>query len=185
MNYIYHIVPKKFTGSILYPLNQLKHKYPELYAAHVKKYEGREILLEREIPMLNCLWNDVLHFSPVHPAKICQALWEAGFQPSIFQVYKIDPDAFGFNFQNTVIYLSPPRKKGDFSVRETDFERYSQQKLAQISDVPPATIAYFKQAKKRGERPFLFNHVPHILYRGIINTNKAKIIPICQRPAAY
>ncbi len=30
--------------------------------------------MEQRIPILNCLWNDVLHFSPVHPAKIKQAM---------------------------------------------------------------------------------------------------------------
>lgn len=185
MSYIYHIVPPNITGAILYPLNQLKHKYPNLYQAQVKKYKGREILLERKLPRLDCLWNDVLHFSPVHPAKICHALREAGFQPGAFQVYEIDPRAFGFNSQNSLIYLCSPREKGNFSVPETDFERYSYQKIAPLSDIPPATIAYFQQAKKQGERPFLFNLIPHILHKGAINTDTAKIIPVCQSPTDY
>lgn len=78
-NYLYHKVPPDFVGPILYPLNRLKQRLPDVYARQVKKYQGREAVLKRRIPHLNCLWNDVLHFSPVHPTQCRAALQAAGF----------------------------------------------------------------------------------------------------------
>ena len=73
------MVPKGFDGERLYPLNQLKMLNPEVAAEHAKKYANRKALPERRIPPLDCLWNDVLMFSPVHPAEIMQTFRKAGY----------------------------------------------------------------------------------------------------------
>ncbi len=67
MIYLYHSVPKNLQGNILYPLNTLKEKHPEIYEQQVSKYVGREHMTQQRIPILDCLWNDVLHFSAVNP----------------------------------------------------------------------------------------------------------------------
>lgn len=178
MNYIYHLVPKNFTGTVLYPLNELMKHHPEVYTTHIKKYEGRQVLLERKIPILNCLWNDVLHFSPVHPQKIRAALFEAGFEIKTLQWFEINPESIGINTQNTMIYLSPKREQGDFSVQVKDFELYEPKKLAEMSDIPAETMAHFKEAKEKKEQPFLFNHIPHVLFRGMLETENVKVIKV-------
>lgn len=61
--HVYHLVPKNFVGNVLFSLNRLKDTLPETYATQVGKYAGREKILERRIPKLDCLWNDVLHCS--------------------------------------------------------------------------------------------------------------------------
>ncbi|MBI2087070.1 MAG: hypothetical protein HYT69_02770 [Candidatus Zambryskibacteria bacterium] len=67
MEYLYHQIPKNMFGTLLYPLNVLKETHPEIYAEHAKKYVGREQLLTATVPPLNCLWNDVLHFTAIAP----------------------------------------------------------------------------------------------------------------------
>jgi len=171
-------VPRNLTGVVLYPLNKLRHRLPEVYAAHVQKYADREILLEREIPQLNCLWNDVLHFSPVHPYKIRTALLAAGFEIKTLRWFELDPVACGINAQNTIIYLSPPRARGDFSLQTQDFEPYSVAKLAEMLEVPAETIAHFQTAQEEGTRPFLFNHIPHVLFRGVVATENIQVIEV-------
>jgi hypothetical protein len=59
----YHILKDNFTGDIIYPLNQLKDIYPDHYTREIKKYEGREKLMDVRNPILNCLWNDVVQFT--------------------------------------------------------------------------------------------------------------------------
>jgi len=68
--YIYHIRRPDFIGSRLYPLNRFKDKLPAIYENAIKKYEGREWLMAAMLPILGCLWNDVLHFSLMHPGEI-------------------------------------------------------------------------------------------------------------------
>jgi len=40
-HYLYHRVDPELKGTTLYPLNQLKNIYPDVYERHVKKYAGR------------------------------------------------------------------------------------------------------------------------------------------------
>ncbi len=76
--FVYHRVPANLTGDRLYPLNTLQHLHPEIAEAHRAKYQGREWLLETRIPPLDCLFNDALMFSPVHPARLLGEMREGG-----------------------------------------------------------------------------------------------------------
>lgn len=167
---IYHIAPKNLQGSIIYPLNGLKDTLPEIYAEEVQKYRGRPQLLERNIPYLDCLWNDVLHFTPVNPRKIRAAIMKAGFKWFPLSWYEIDPEQLELNEQNTVIYLSPMRQKGDFAVTDADFIPFTLEALVMLDSIPKAATEYFNHAKANNERPFLFNCVPHVLYHGAFDT---------------
>jgi hypothetical protein len=44
--------------------------------------------------------------------------------------------------------------------------------------VPSETIEYYKACKAKGERPLLFHGVPHILYKGTIDTTGLEIITV-------
>lgn len=55
MSHIYHTVPKNLIGNTLYPLNKLKIYLPEVYSNQVKKYFGREVLMQIKIDILDCL----------------------------------------------------------------------------------------------------------------------------------
>ena len=70
MMYLYHSVPRNLHGNILYPLNALTEKHPEIFEQQVSKYVGREHITQQRIPVIDCLWNDVLHFSAVNPKEI-------------------------------------------------------------------------------------------------------------------
>lgn len=169
---VYHRVPAAFTGRVLYPLNQLKDSLPAIYAREVGKYRGRTQLLQRVIPYLDCLWNDVLHFTTVHPMQIRDALTEVGFNWTPAQWFEIDPDMIEINASNAVIYTHPVRAKGDFSTTEDDFVPFSQEVLAMLNSIPRETIEYFNEAKAHDERPFLFNFMPHVLYLGTLDTDQ-------------
>lgn len=73
MPVVYHRYPEGLQGSYLHPLNKLRTKLPELYRREVQKYTGREHLMQQRVPLLECLWNDVLHFSPVHREQVAAA----------------------------------------------------------------------------------------------------------------
>jgi hypothetical protein len=53
--FIYHLVPRQMHGHGLYPLNRLREVAPDLAQTAFEKYAGRESVLERRIPPLNCL----------------------------------------------------------------------------------------------------------------------------------
>jgi hypothetical protein len=70
MQSVYHGVPDRMIGNVLYPLNDLRHRHPEAYVRESAKYldhPSRTSLPMRRIEVLDCLWNDVLHTSSIHP----------------------------------------------------------------------------------------------------------------------
>jgi hypothetical protein len=162
------------TGTILYPLNQLKDLYPEVYESQVKKYEGREKLLTTEIPLLDCLWNDVLHFTAVSPEELNVNLAKADFYYDPTSYYKIPVSmiegdksiAFTFRRDNGVI------------TNFKEYESFDPKRMEVYRTIPPETIEYYKKKKAEGTQPLLFHLVPHVLYKGIIDTTGLEIITI-------
>lgn len=94
---IYHRIPEQLIGSTLRPLNLLREGAPDLHARYLQKYEGRESALRQRIPGLDCLWNDVIHFSPVHPFKIVEALVEAELPHQPSRWFEVEPEEHGFD----------------------------------------------------------------------------------------
>ncbi|MGH7237929.1 MAG: hypothetical protein ACREGF_05325, partial [Candidatus Saccharimonadales bacterium] len=92
--HVYRHVPAQMFGTVLYPMNRLPDIDRKLYELHKSGYLSREQLLQRKIPYLDCLWNDVLHCSPVHPAKINQALKDCGLKNiNSAEFFEIDVEA--------------------------------------------------------------------------------------------
>lgn len=175
MQYLYHQVPKDQQGSILSPLNQLKISNPALYEMKASKYQGREHIMERRIPILDCLWNDVLHFSPIPPTELKSALLEAGMKDKEWSFYQIDP--LSLDLKNTVTYLHDDI--GHISVPDvSEFVAFRSQDLPELSKIPDTTKQYWKEQYDRGVKPLIFLGIPHILYKGLIDVSVAKVVTV-------
>lgn len=79
--YLYHMKPLDMRGTSLMPLSSLKIEYPKLFEEAARKYIGREVIMNEKVFPLNCFWNDVIHFSPIHPSVIFNALEQLGGNP--------------------------------------------------------------------------------------------------------
>lgn len=163
-------------GNTLYPLNMLKNKHPDVYQEQMIKYIGREQVTRQKIPAFNCLWNDVLHFSAVDPREIKQALVEAGRSLDFtMRYYQIDPNLL--ESTKTIVYLyhhvdSKNQKPGK------DFVPYNPKRVAQYSSIPEETKQYYKETVDSGDQPLLYHKIPHILYKGTLNTTNLPIISV-------
>lgn len=181
MNNLYHIIPPNLEGDTLYPLNELKLHKPHIYQKAVQKYKGREVLLSRKIPLLDCLWNDVLHFSPIHPSKIFAALYEIRGKKWLkkpWRFFKVNPTEMDFNAENTVVYLNSPREKGDFNTPPTDFLPFNTNLLPKYQKLPPSTLAHYQEAFAHKTPLFLYATVPHILHKGSLEISKLEVIEV-------
>lgn len=175
--FVYHRVVENMQGTILYPLNQQKDIYPDVFEEHKKKYAGREHLLETKIPVLNCLWNDVLHFTAVSPHELLQNLMAGGLKDKSIvwnkwfkiPVSLLDP-------KNTIVCLY--RRDINVIPDARDFYNFDLSKMSEYKMVPPETIEYYASQFKAGKRPLLFHRVPHILYKGTVDTAGLEIIEI-------
>ncbi len=158
------------SGNILYPLNVMEKINPEIYEAAVKKYQGREYLLQEIIPFLNCLWNDVLHFSAVHPTKIKEALLKLGhpFRENFFEVPLEIIDS-----HRAVIYLY---RREDNKIEPDEFKPFDPKLVADLAELSENATDYYAKAVSAGQKVLPFHGVAHILYRGSLDVSDLKII---------
>lgn len=176
--FVYHRVVENMQGTILYPLNQLKDIYPETYAQHARKYEGREHVLEAKIPSpLDCMWNDVLHFTAVHPQTLFTNIEEAGFNARelVWKRWFKIPLTF-FNAENTIVCFY--RRDIRIVPDARDFHPFDPKRIGEYAAVPAETTEYYKEQFTLGKRPLFFHHVPHILFKGTIETAGLEIVEL-------
>jgi len=181
-SYVFHRVPDDLRGSMLYPLNQLAGVHPDLYTELRKRYATREDIAALRIPPLgNCLWNDVLHFSPVHPNRLKQALEGSGHAL---------PDGWHRFFQvdtrllapaDTVIYRSETIFwSGKFDIGDASKQLgreclpFDPGTLRHFGEIPQAARDYFASVAP-GSGLALFLGVPHVLFKGRIDLNLAGV----------
>lgn len=171
-HYLYHRVPKDMCGTTLYPLNALKITHPNIYVEAARKYDGRESLLRDKVPFLECLWNDVIHLSPVHPAQIAEVYRELG-QEFASKWYQIDAEAL--DMSRAIIYWY---KYLDFRDKHKpgNFGPFSLDDLTGISELPQITKEYYRSMFKKQQQPLPFVGVPHVLYQGSIDISAAQIV---------
>ncbi len=162
------------SGSILYPLNRLKESHPEIYAEHVKKYVDREHLLGREVPTLNCLWNDVLHMTAVHPAELREAFAKVNYEIKNYEWFKIPISSL--NQKLLTVYLYGVNQTNRLSVEANEFVDFNATKLDEYKKIPEETIEYYRQQLAVGKNPLMFHRVAHILYKGEIETKNLEIV---------
>jgi hypothetical protein len=179
MNYIYHWVPKDMQGEVLYPLNTLKNIHPEVYEKEANKYVGREQLMQQRIPILDCLWNDVLHFSAVHPSEMKKALLEAG-RTKLFDIEYFEIDPHLLDPENTVVYLYRHNNVTD-KFKGENFAKYNPDEMVQYSVLPQETKDYYIEMISQDKKPLLYHRVPHILFKGSLDVSKIKKISIQER----
>ncbi len=176
MPHLYHRKPQDLQGDILYPLNTLKNIFPDLYEKKVEKYGGREFVMNQKIPGLDCLWNDVLHFSPVSPQDIVDALREAGdpldFDPTF---YEVDPSML--EPEKTIVYLYNNAESDD-KMNPSNFTSYNPADITTYNKLPLITKNYYRQMIIENKKPLFYHGVPHILYKGTINVSQLKVMNV-------
>lgn len=175
MAFLYHGVPDHQYGEVLYPLNQLREVFPQAYEEEVKKYHGREFILQQKLPKLRCLWNDVLHFTAVHPAEVKAALIEAGSDDFTRKYYEIDPSLL--EPEEAIIYLYK-YEDTDAEIHAKNVAVFHPNELERYTGLPAATKRYYAEEFLRGHRPLLYHLVPHILYKGTLRTTDLPIVTV-------
>ncbi|MEI6850699.1 MAG: hypothetical protein WCK26_01900 [Candidatus Saccharibacteria bacterium] len=171
MRYVYHRVPENMIGDVLYPMNRLSDVDEKIYNLYKSGYDGREHLLKREIPYIDCLWNDVIHCCPVHPQRIIDALRKAGVKKipkSRYFEINIERD---LDINDAVIFYRNSEKFGDIR-----FEKAIGADWNKVDIIPQLTLDYYQEVAKTEEPLFLYQGIPHFLYKGEIKTNGLKII---------
>jgi len=171
--YVYHWKPEDMRGETLYPLNELKSKYPDLYTEAADQYENREFLRDYVIPPLGCKWNDALFLSPIGPEQIRAALLEQDFD---FHGEFYEIDASKLAPERTTIYTFKDIAF-DAVLDPNNYVPYSPENLKRLSTIPEATKQFYKE-NLTDEGVLYFAHIPHILYRGTLDVTDVRTIKV-------
>lgn len=179
MDYVYHFKRKGMMGKTIYPLNELKNIYPEVYDQQVAKYKGREQLLEKKIPYLDCLWNDVIHLSPINPQLILNIYHRDDLVPEIrkdevFEVYKIPVERL--EEAQTVCFQSFNFDPSNFDPNLNKFWEFKHSDYSELKEVPREQIEVWHKDKEAGRVLFWYSHIMHILSKTNLDISDCEII---------
>jgi hypothetical protein len=190
----YHLAPENMQGTKLIPLNDLKDVYPETYIEESCKYEGRETIMERQVTLLNCLWNDVIHMTAVHPGDIKILMSESGLMKSAREVKKYFVIPLSkLDKENLAVYLMAEesfdhseiiREETKDLMRQTfskyeSFEMFDSGKIETYKKINILTKKYYKMVGAGDRKRFMiYQFVPHILYKGEIETVGLEVLEI-------
>jgi hypothetical protein len=162
-------------GTALYPLNELARVDRDAWERERAKYKGREDVLDLRIPLLNCLWNDVLHLSPVHPTTIATELADVGLEPlrrRFFEIHPLDLDP-----TRTVVLLNR-RASTEEPLDASQWKPFDPAAIDALSTFNDASRRYYRRCADAGTRPLLWGFLPHVLYRGHLETRTLSIVEI-------
>lgn len=180
--YVYHFKRKNMIGDILMPLNMQKKNFPELYKDHVKKYIGREKLLTKKIPILDCLWNDVLHFSPINPQLILDVYKKEGLVPEsrkgeVFDVYRIPINKLPK--EQTICFQSYNYDYDKFDPNLNKYWKFSAAEYYELLSVPDKQVEIWHQDLQAGRTLFWYSHIMHVLSKTEVNISDCEVLQ-CQ-----
>lgn len=173
MPYIYHGVPEDMKANELIPLSKMLEVDPELRAKYLEKYKGREEILERIIPLLDCLWSDVVQFLPLHPRKLFELQQQLGLIADIpdYQYFEIDISTL--DPSKTAIFFKTAPGEENVTVKWL-----KDVQLEDLQDIPVATKEYYARMVGKGEPVFNYQFVPHILYKGSVDISSAQVMSL-------
>ena len=173
--FVYHRQAPDFTGPTLYPLNRLKERFPILYENAVKKYKGREWLINVTIPPLECLWNDVLHFSLMHPSIIYKSLLSTGFSDSDRGLLWFEIPLEDTLRQPSTLYLNTRPWQNERILLNSDFISSTEGHVQGLSGMPEINLQYYRDCAAKGERPLLWKRAPHLLLKGELDVTNYRV----------
>ena len=180
--YVYHFKPKGMTGDRLIPLNDLKAALSETFDLQIKKYEGREKLMKLVIPILDCLWNDVLHFSPINPQIILDTWRNDGLidfaSPKLpIEVYKVPVKLL--EESKVVCFQSFNYDFHNFDPESQKFWKFEVSKYQEQEEVEPKQVEIWKNDKRDGRFLMWYSHTMHVLAKQELDIGDCELI-VCK-----
>lgn len=167
--FVYHIKPDPMQGSILYPLNKLKHLYPDMAIKPLEKYSWRKDLLQRKIPGLDVFWNDVLHFTTLHPIKTFEALKQLrGPVGRTIQIIYVPLKCL--EEARCVYFMGSDRSRNSLAeMHPEEIMPFVKSEYEEAQNVSDAQIEKWKENLQNSEPVLFFSRTRHLLYAGALD----------------
>lgn len=186
--YFYHMEPLGglVGDSNLYPLNELKTKHPDVFLKHKSKYDHRPHLMECRLELPNCLWNDVIHLSPVDISLVLEAMITVFKEEQSLRMPKVAKKYYYYEIPESfldpnLLYILKRERAGD-TPKEILHETINNLLVSYVGNaeklettVPKLQEEYFRKCAHDLSLPaYLFTGISHVLYKGTIDISKCK-----------
>lgn len=175
---LYHRARTGLVGTELYPLNQLADRFPDLYQKRQDEYGSRLDITCMKVPILDCLWGDVLFLSPIHPEKICKLRVDTGYPQVTRTFFVVDPDQCGITSENAVIFRHELYEPGQMALPRSDIVPFGREVIGEYSEIPEKSIAYYRDSFSQGKRPLVYLYMPQVLFRGTLSFVDLPVIEV-------
>lgn len=188
-NFAYHIKPFDFQGNQILPLSFLQSLHPEIANTSIKKYTGREDLIDRVVydPTNSphqfmgdkvLKWTEVSFCSMIDPSLIFKKFKELGFIPKEAKrsIFKISLEVFPVK---TMVWFGQ-KKMSNLGLLPQD-DCYSLEEAYNMVDInilPSRAVEYYESWQNQGKLPLFFVHTPHILCAEPIDISVCEIIEV-------
>jgi hypothetical protein len=177
MQAMYHMHPPQMVGEVLYPLNTLRQLHPGIYTREIAKYQdhpSRFNLPRLHIPKLNCLWNDVVQCSPIHPHLLYLALRERGLLPAQHSrtFFQIPVSSLG----DTPLAIVSSSGDPTIPLREEEVQLIDHTTYRELDIVPAQALEWYDHLARQKKLFGLFMGVPHVMVQGPIVIHQAREI---------
>ena len=179
--YVYCIKRENFVGNTLYPLNIMKdmEAYKEIYEREVKKYKGREHVMQTIISVFDCLWNGVIFLCPLDPSLIHKELTDIGFNVPEVTFYKIPIEVI--HEKRATIWKYPEGGTNGRKVLPDD-EFDDIHNYTELKALPERTISYYRgvfaEHNDPNKLPLKFANIPHVMCADPIDITDSRITEV-------
>jgi hypothetical protein len=126
------------------------------------------------VPLVDVLWNDLVHCAPIHPSHVYRALLEAGARVGPAQFFRIPVAALAG--RRTVWFDPRGERSRTFPLEPDEVRWFDPTIYRELDTIPDQTRAYYQASLASGRRPLLFVGIPHVLVQGSIEVADTAIV---------
>lgn len=76
--------------------------------------------------------------------------------------------------ENSIAFTNPDGKQ--LLVPFLNYETFDIDHMSIYKEIPVATLEYYKEKKLAGENPLIYQFVPHVLYKGNLDTKSLEVV---------
>jgi hypothetical protein len=178
MSYLYHLCADDFRGDELLPLNLLATRFPDIHDREMRKWAGRESVIQFEVPHLGVTWGDTVNLAALDPALLVEARRRLGVPfSSLLQRSVLRIPLERIAGQQAVVYDSHSHWRNSRPVLEdipevpppSDFTPFNPAAYEELTVVPPLHLDYLVEQRDAGVPALGFVFVRHVLVAGAVD----------------
>jgi len=184
--FIYHLCAEDFRGTQLLPLNALRVSYPALYQRERPKWNGRESVLDWQVPHLGAPWGNTVNFAALDPAHLVEARRRLGVPFSRLlerRVVRIPTERIAG--LPAVVYdshshwlNSRPGQDVPATPPEEEFFPFSPDTYQELSEVPQRHLDYLVEQRDSGQPALGFVFIRHVIVAGPVDISGLPRTPL-------